>query len=50
MLIGNPPRRETFLAVAEAALDGATPLSQNGFKVTLAKNSVVRALAQAAGI
>lgn len=47
-LIGRAPERQTFLAAAEAALAGASPLQHNGFKVPLAKNSVVRALSEAA--
>lgn len=47
-LTGLPPQRQAFLAAADAAIAEASPLSQNGFKVTLAKNSVVRALSEAA--
>ena len=35
--------------IAEAAVAGATPLSQNGYKVTLARVAVKRALLAAAG-
>jgi CO/xanthine dehydrogenase FAD-binding subunit len=35
---------------AESALKGATPLRQNGYKVTLAKRLVRRAILQAAGV
>ncbi|VEG53368.1 FAD-binding molybdopterin dehydrogenase [Mycolicibacterium aurum] len=47
-LVGRPPRRDAFRAAAAALIQGAVPLSQNGFKVTLARNSVVRALTVAA--
>lgn len=47
-LIGQPPGPQAFHAAAEAALRGAKPLSQNGFKVDLGKHSVVRALTLAA--
>ena len=35
---------------AKAALSGATPLSQNAYKVQLARVAVKRALMQAAGV
>jgi xanthine dehydrogenase YagS FAD-binding subunit len=35
---------------AKAALSGATPLSQNAYKVQLARVAVKRALLQAAGV
>jgi len=47
-LVGNPPGPEVFAAAARAAVAGAEPLSQNAFKVTLAHNSVIRALTRAA--
>lgn len=47
-LIGESPSAEVFRRAASTLLAGATPLSQNGFKVDLAKHSVVRALTQAA--
>lgn len=47
-LIGRPPGPQSFHLSAEAALDGAKPLSQNGFKVDLGRHSVVRALTSAA--
>ncbi|QZY48137.1 MULTISPECIES: FAD binding domain-containing protein [Mycolicibacterium] len=48
LLTGRRATMEVFRCAAEAALEGAAPLSQNEFKVTLAKNSVVRALTTAA--
>jgi xanthine dehydrogenase YagS FAD-binding subunit len=47
-LIGRAPSRDVFRAAAAVLMDEAIPLSQNGFKVTLARNSVVRALTVAA--
>jgi xanthine dehydrogenase YagS FAD-binding subunit len=43
-LIGKAPSRQAFHVAAEAALAGARPLSQNGFKVDLSKHAVVRTL------
>lgn len=43
-LIGKPASAEAFRVAASLALSGAQPLSQNGFKVDLAKHSIVRAL------
>lgn len=48
-LVGQAPGPHTFAAAARAAVTDAQPLPQNGFKVTLAANSVVRALTRAAG-
>ena len=43
-LRGAPVSLESFEAAASVAADGATPLSANGFKVSLLKRTVVRAL------
>jgi xanthine dehydrogenase YagS FAD-binding subunit len=48
-LIGQPVSQETFEHAAELATDSARPLSQNGFKVTLLKRTLVRALMQVTG-
>jgi len=40
---------EKYPAAAELVTDGAQPLSENVFKVDLARHSVVRALSPAAG-
>ena len=48
MLIGRPPTDEAFGDAADVLLQGARPATQNGFKVTLARRAIVRAL-QAAG-
>ena len=49
-LAGKPITAETAAAAAEAALKGAEPLSQNGYKVQVAKTAVERAILQAAGL
>ena len=46
-LMGKPATAEHFRAAAEAALKGAKPQSENGFKVELAKRCVTRALTMA---
>lgn len=43
-MIGKPPTAATWRAAAEAALRGAVPHKENGFKVELAKRTLVRAL------
>jgi xanthine dehydrogenase YagS FAD-binding subunit len=43
-LIGQPSETATFRKAAEAALQGARPQSENGFKVELAKRCIVHAL------
>ncbi len=48
-IAGQSINEETAAKVAEAAVAGATPLSQNGYKVTLARVAVKRALLAAAG-
>ena len=47
LLKGKSPDAATLHAVSEAALDGAQPLEQNGYKVPLTKALVRRALQQA---
>jgi len=49
-LAGKTITAETAADVAKAALEGATPLSQNGYKVQLARVAVKRALLRAAGV
>jgi len=48
-LAGQSINESTAAQIAEAALAGATPLSQNAYKVTLARVAVKRALLAAAG-
>ena len=49
-LVGQRADDETFRRAAEAALIGAKAYKHNAFKIKLAKRSVVRALATAAGL
>ena len=49
-LAGKPINEETAGAAAEAALKDARPLSQNAYKVQVAKTAVKRAILHAAGI
>lgn len=48
-LIGSAPSPETFRRASRIAMEGAVPLSQNGFKIDLGRHSVERTLARAAG-
>jgi xanthine dehydrogenase YagS FAD-binding subunit len=45
-LCGRAARRETYRDAAEAALVGAVPRRENGFKIELAKRTLVRSLMQ----
>jgi xanthine dehydrogenase YagS FAD-binding subunit len=47
-LIGKPANAETFQQAADIALQGAKPLTHNGFKVELAKRAIKRSLAVSA--
>jgi xanthine dehydrogenase YagS FAD-binding subunit len=47
-LIGQAPRRETFEAAAEAALNGARGYGHNDFKIPLARRTLVTVLGQLA--
>ncbi|MDR0280101.1 MAG: xanthine dehydrogenase family protein subunit M [Paucimonas sp.] len=44
---GRPATRETWAVFADALLREARPLAHNGFKLTLAKNAIIRVLCQA---
>jgi len=46
-LVGKAPERAIFQSAARIAMEGAEPLSQNGYKVDLGKHAVVRALERA---
>ena len=48
-LIGKQVGRDTFERAAELSTGGARPLSQNAFKITLLKRTLVRALMQVGG-
>jgi len=45
-LIGRPATNATYRAAADAALAGARPQRQNGFKIELAKRTLTRALTE----
>jgi xanthine dehydrogenase YagS FAD-binding subunit len=49
VLVGRPATEESFSAAADAELAAATPLRDNGFKVPLARNVVVRTLLDLTG-
>jgi len=49
-LTGKTITEATATAAAEAALQGATPLSQNAYKIQVAKTAVKRAILRAAGM
>ncbi|OAI92324.1 FAD binding domain-containing protein [Pseudomonas putida] len=46
-MLGRPATRESYAAFADALLRDARPLAHNAFKITLAKNAIIRALTQA---
>jgi len=48
-LVGKPVNKEVAQRAAEAALQKATPLSHNAYKVRLAKVAVARAILKASG-
>ena len=48
-IAGQTINDETAWKVADAAVEGASPLSQNGYKVQLARVAVKRALFAASG-
>jgi xanthine dehydrogenase YagS FAD-binding subunit len=49
-LIGAPASAATWQAAAQAAVQGAQPQSENGFKIELAKRCVAQALANVAAL
>jgi len=49
-LVGKTIDENVAAAAAEAALTGNRPMSQNAYKVQVAKTAVKRAILQAAGI
>jgi xanthine dehydrogenase YagS FAD-binding subunit len=49
-LAGKPITEDTAAAAAEAALRDATPLSQNAYKIQVAKTALKRAILSAGGI
>jgi xanthine dehydrogenase YagS FAD-binding subunit len=49
-LVGQPLSRESIARAAQFAMDGASPLRHNAFKIELGKRAVARALENAGGI
>jgi xanthine dehydrogenase YagS FAD-binding subunit len=49
-IIGSRTGKDTFVHLANLALEGAVPLSHNEFKIQLAKNAIVKTLIQLATI
>jgi xanthine dehydrogenase YagS FAD-binding subunit len=49
LLVGQTPSPELFERVADAAVEGATPLAKNGYKIPLVKTLVRRALEAVVG-
>jgi len=49
-LVGRSISDETAMAAADAALARATPLSQNAYKIQIARTAVKRAILKAAGL
>lgn len=49
-LKGRTANREAFAAATEQAAEGARTLSQNGFKVSLVKKTILRALSEVGGV
>ena len=49
VLRGGPATRAAFLAAADAELAGAAPLRDNGFKIELARRTIVATLNELAG-
>jgi xanthine dehydrogenase YagS FAD-binding subunit len=48
-LVGRAPTQQAFLAAGELAVEGASPLERNAFKVPLLRNAVIRALQTVGG-
>ncbi len=49
-LVGKTISEQTAMAAADAAVQGAKPMSQNSYKVQIARTAVKRAIIQAAGL
>ncbi|RXH12205.1 FAD binding domain-containing protein [Bradyrhizobium guangzhouense] len=48
-LVGRVPTEQAFVAAAELAIEGASPLENNAFKIPLLRNAVIRALQTVGG-
>jgi xanthine dehydrogenase YagS FAD-binding subunit len=49
-LVGSALTAQTAASAGDAAVEGARPLSQNGYKIQITKTAVERAILQAAGM
>src|SRR3954471_12282687 len=49
-LAGKPITEQTAMAAPDAAVQGAKPMTQNGYKVQIARTAVKRAIMKAAGM
>jgi xanthine dehydrogenase YagS FAD-binding subunit len=49
-LVGKTITEQTAMAAADAAVQGAKPMTQNGYKVQIARTAVKRAIMKAAGM
>ncbi|MDN5004333.1 FAD binding domain-containing protein [Bradyrhizobium sp. GCM10027634] len=49
-LVGRAPTEQAFVAAAELAIEGASPLEKNAFKIPLLRNAVIRALETVGGL
>ena len=49
-MVGKRLTEETAIRAAEAAVQGAKPMTQNGYKVQIARTAVKRAIMKAAGL
>ena len=50
VLVGQPVTEELAARAAEAALSDAEPMSQNAYKIQIARTTVRRAILKAAGM
>lgn len=48
-LVGRAPTEQAFIAAGELAIEGASPLEKNAFKIPLLRNAVIRALQTVGG-
>jgi xanthine dehydrogenase YagS FAD-binding subunit len=48
-LVGRAPTEQAFVAAGELAIEGASPLEKNAFKIPLLRNAVIRALQTVGG-
>jgi xanthine dehydrogenase YagS FAD-binding subunit len=49
-LVGRAPTEQTLRAAGELAIEGASPLEKNAFKIPLLRNAVIRALQTIGGL